>query len=96
MHTATEVLAQQAPVIPNPSPGVPRELQDFGNTVVAALKWLLLVSGVGGLLACSIMIAIGRRNRNQLAQQGIFDAGFVLIGLALGSMAATLVGIFAI
>lgn len=99
LHATTDVvLAQMQPVPEPPDPGakVPAELAGFGSMVVGALKWLVMVSGVAGLLACSVMITIGRRNRNQLAQQGIFDSGFVLIGLALGSMAATLVGIFSI
>lgn len=64
--------------------------------VVSILKWLLVVSGVAGLLMCSLMIVVGRRNRNQIAQQGVFDLGYVFLGLAVGSIAATLVGIFAI
>lgn len=108
MHTALEVLAQAPPPpgppplpplyggIPNPPAGVPLQFRGFGDLVVSALKWGLIVCGVAGLLACSIMIVIGRRDRNRLAQQGIFDTVYVLLGLAIGSMAATLVGMFVI
>lgn len=96
MSTAAELVLTQNPLIPNPPPGVPQQFQGFGNMVVAALKWILIVAGVGGLLACAIMIVVGRRNRNQLAQQGIFDVGYVMLGLAIGSVAAVIVGMFAI
>lgn len=82
--------------IPNPPAAVPTQMQDFGSMVIGLLKWLLIVSGVGGFLACGIMITIGRRHRNQLAQQGVFDVGYVLLGLAVGSLAAVLVGLFTI
>lgn len=96
LSTAAEFVLAQAPTIPNPPPGVPKEFQGFGDMIVAALKWVLIVAGVAGLLACAIMIVIGRRNRNQLAQQGIFDVGYVMLGLAVGSVAAVVVGMFAI
>lgn len=91
---ADVVLAQ--PAIPNPPPSVPPQFEGFSNMLIAALKYILIVAGVGGLLGCAIMIAIGRRNRNQVAQQGIFDTLYVLLALFIGSVAAVLVGLFAI
>lgn len=100
MTSTAQWLAQTAPLpiapIPTPPPAVPMPMQNFGNMIVGTLKWILLVCGVGGFLACGIMITIGRRHRNQLAQQGVFDVGYVLLGLAVGSLAAVLVGLFTI
>lgn len=97
LPVAAEFVLAQAPppVVPFPPPAVPPEFREFGDMIIAALRWLLIVSGVGGFLYCGIQINLGRRNRNQLAQQGIFDTGYVVLGLAIGSMAAMLTGMFA-
>ncbi|MEK8106571.1 hypothetical protein NKG94_17435 [Micromonospora sp. M12] len=34
------------------------------------MKWILIVAGVGGLLVCGIMMAVGRRNRSAFAADG--------------------------
>lgn len=105
MHTAVQlVLAQPPPPpgpplvggIPNPAPAVPPVFRDQANLFIGILKWGVLALGVAGLLICAGMIVIGRRDRNRVAQQGLFDSIYVLLGLAMASMAATLVGMFAI
>lgn len=99
IHATTE-LVLTAPVtdppIPDPQPQVPAAFQNYADLAVGILKYFLIVGGVIGLLLCGIMIALGRRQRSQLSQQGLFDTGYVLLGLAVGSVAASVVGIFAI
>ena len=40
------------------------------------------------------MIAVGRRNRNALATEGVAGAAWVLLALAMASAASGLVGVF--
>ena len=80
--------------IPDPAPTAPPGLDELTNTLLAWLKWGVLVAGVGGLLICAGMIILGRRNRNQMATDGVLGSIWVLGGLALASAAATLVGVF--
>jgi hypothetical protein len=50
--------------------------------------------GVGGVLICALMIIVGRRNRNQMATEGVFSLAWVFGGLSLVAVAASLVGAF--
>ncbi|MCU1650987.1 MAG: hypothetical protein JWQ60_2136 [Pseudonocardia sp.] len=81
-----------AAAIPNPGPVAPPGLADITNTLLGWLKWGLLVAGVGGILICAGMIILGRRNRNQMATDGVLGSVWVLGGLALASAAGVLVG----
>lgn len=82
--------------VPNPSPQAPPGLEAISNKLVSWVKWGVLVGGVVGLLICAGQIVIGRRNRNQLAMDGIAGSAWVMGGLALASVAAGLVGVFAL
>ena len=53
-----------------------------------------LVGGVAGVLICALMIIVGRRNRNQMATEGVFSLAWVFGGLSLVAVAASLVGAF--
>jgi type II secretory pathway component PulF len=77
-----------------PQPEAPPGLDQLTDTLLAWLKWGVLVAGIGGLLICAGMIILGRRNRNQMATDGVLGSLWVLGGLALASAAATLVGVF--
>lgn len=78
--------------VPNPAPLAPDGLGDFGNMFLGWMKWVLMIGGVAGLLACGIMMAVGRRNRSSLAADGAAGIPWVLGGLTLGSMGAIVVG----
>jgi len=88
--TAT-VLA--APPVPTPTPVAPPGLEEVGDTVIAWLKWILVVCGVGGLVVCGIMMTIGRRNRSAMAADGASGIPWVLGGLTCGVVAAAIVKI---
>jgi hypothetical protein len=60
--------------------------------LIGWLKWGVLAAGVVGLLICAMMIVLGRRNRNQMAFEGLIGGAWVLGGLLIASVAATLVG----
>ena len=56
------------------------------------MKWILILCGVAGLLACGIMMTVGRRNRSSFAADGAAGIPWVLGGLTLGAIAAVIVG----
>ncbi|GIJ12218.1 hypothetical protein Van01_54320 [Micromonospora andamanensis] len=80
------------PAIPNPAPVAPDGLGELGNLFIGWMKWILIVGGVGGLLACGIMMTVGRRNRSSFAADGAAGIPWVLGGLTLGAVAALIVG----
>ncbi|GGM24045.1 hypothetical protein ACFFX1_10215 [Dactylosporangium sucinum] len=77
---------------PTPAPAAPPGLDTVGNMFIGWLKWILVVCGVGGLLACGIMMTVGRRNRSAFAADGAAGIPWVLGGLTLGAVAAVIVG----
>lgn len=78
---------------PNPGPGpLPGQLGAFGSTIVGWLKTIAIIAGVIMLVVSGIMVIVGRRNRNQFAQDGLVGSIWVIGGLALVGTAATLVG----
>lgn len=89
-----EMLVLVAAVVPNPPPSLPPGLDFFSDTIIGWLKGGLAAAGVVGLLICSLMVILGRRNRNQMATEGVLSAVWVAGGLVLGSSAALLVAIF--
>jgi hypothetical protein len=62
--------AGQAANVPNPAPQAPPGLAGPVNTLLGWWKWGALVAGVFGLIGCGAMMAIGRRNRSNLAADG--------------------------
>ncbi|HUK70776.1 MAG TPA: hypothetical protein VLW50_18790, partial [Streptosporangiaceae bacterium] len=56
--------------VPNPAPQAPPGLAGPVNTLLGWWKWGALVAGVFGLIGCGAMMAIGRRNRSNLAADG--------------------------
>lgn len=77
---------------PTPPPTPPPGLDALGNTFIGWMKWTLIICGVAGLLACGIMMAVGRRNRSSFAADGAAGIPWVLGGLTLGAIAAVIVG----
>jgi hypothetical protein len=80
------------PVLPpTPPPIAPPGLGELGNTIIGWLKWILVISGVAGLMWCGIMMTIGRRNRSAMAADGASGIPWVLGGLTCGLVAAAVV-----
>ena len=80
--------------VPNPPPEPPPGLANFGNQIIAWLKWGVLIGGMVGMLICSGMIILGRRNRSSVAQDGLVGSVWVIGGLAMASVASVIVGTF--
>ncbi|CAL9677689.1 hypothetical protein SUDANB95_08016 (plasmid) [Actinosynnema sp. ALI-1.44] len=88
-----DFLAQDPPLIPDPAPAAPPgKLADATNTLLAWMKWGGLVGAVGALIAAGIMMAVGRRNRNNMAIEGAISLPWVIGGLAMILGSASLVG----
>ncbi len=85
--TALDALAA-----PTPPPAAPPGLEATGNLFISWMKWGLVVAGVGGMLYCGIMMAVGRRNRSAFAADGAAGIPWVLAGLTCGAVAAVVVG----
>ncbi len=85
-------LAGQFLAAPTPPPAAPPGLSTLGDTFIGWMKWVLILCGVGGLLACGIMMTVGRRNRSAFAADGAAGIPWVLGGLTLGAVAAVIVG----
>jgi hypothetical protein len=83
----------QPPLVPDPPPAAPPgKLSAATNTLLGWMKWGGLVGAVGALIAAGIMMAIGRRNRNNMAIEGAVSLPWVVGGLALILGSASLVG----
>jgi len=80
--------------VPDPPAQAPPGLTAPVNTILGWGKWGVLVSGVAGLLICSGKMTIGHRNRATFAADGATGIPWVLAGLSLAAVAATIVGVF--
>ena len=88
------VLHTLAVAVPNPPAELPPGFDRFSNTIIGWLKGIAIVGGVGGLLICALMVIFGRRNRNQMATEGVMNTLWVAGGVALASSSSLLVGVF--
>jgi hypothetical protein len=80
--------------VPNPAPVAPPGLANRVGTLLAWWKWGSLIAGVFGLIACGAMMAIGRRNRSNLAADGAAGIPWVLAGLTLIALSSGIVAVF--
>jgi hypothetical protein len=92
VHTTAQHLLAAPLAPPDPAPTAIPGMGPVADQFLGWLKWILVVGGVGGLLICGIMMAVGRRNRSAFAADGAAGIPWVLGGLALGAVAATIVG----
>jgi hypothetical protein len=80
--------------VPNPAPKAPPGLSRTVSTLLGWWKWGGLIAGVFGLIGCGAMMAIGRRNRSNLAADGASGIPWVLAGLTLIALSSGIVGVF--
>lgn len=93
-HVAVQHLPGVAAGVPDPAPVAPPGLSGRVSTLLAWWKWGALVAGVFGLIGCGAMMAIGRRNRSNLAADGATGIPWVLAGLTLIALVSGIVGVF--
>lgn len=93
---ALERLAAMITVLaepPNPAPVAPPGLEAVANTFLGWGKWVVLVGGVLGMFICAGMMILGRRNRSATAVDGASGIPWVLGGLTLAALGASIVGV---
>ncbi len=78
------MLALQVPDAPATAPP---GFVDVALTILGWIKWVGIIAGVAGIIVIAIMMMFGRRNRSQLAADGLsalpwIVGGFILIGLS--------------
>ena len=79
--------------VPNPAPVPVPGLAPVADMFLGWGKWTLLVGGVLGMFICGGMMILGRRNRSSTAVDGATGIPWVLGGLTLGTIGATIVGV---
>lgn len=78
--------------IPNPTPSEVPGLGPAAVKFIAWAKWIVRGAGVMGVLWCGGMMILGRRNRSATAVDGAIGLPWVLGGVSVAAVAATLVG----
>jgi hypothetical protein len=97
-HFTAGLLTYLAAPTPNPGAGLDPAPQPIPGLETAASmflswgKWSLIVGGVLGMFICGGMMILGRRSRSSTAVDGATGIPWVLGGLTLGAIAATVVG----
>ncbi|MFI5845600.1 hypothetical protein ACIA8K_38440 [Catenuloplanes sp. NPDC051500] len=81
------------PLVPDPTPVPIPGLAPVAETFLAWGKWVLVVAGVLGMFICGGMMILGRRNRSATAVDGAAGIPWVLGGLTLAAVGATIVGV---
>lgn len=82
------------PSAPDPKPAAPPGFSEKVDLFLSWLRWGGLAAGVGGLIACGIMMIVGQRNRHALSADGAAGVPWVLAGVSLVVTASTLVSAF--
>ena len=73
----------------NPEASPPPGLEVFATNVLSWLKWIAAACAVGGIIWIAIQMMVGRRNRSQMAADGLSGLPWVVGGLILVAIAAT-------
>ncbi|GIF74182.1 MULTISPECIES: hypothetical protein [Asanoa] len=76
---------------PNPAPAEIPGLGPVADMFLGWGKWALLVGGVLGMFICGGMMILGRRNRSATAVDGATGIPWVLGGLTIAAIGATVV-----
>ncbi|GAB7044000.1 MULTISPECIES: hypothetical protein [Catenuloplanes] len=91
--TALAVAPVPTPLVPDPTPVPIPGLAPVAETFLAWGKWVLVVAGVLGMFICGGMMILGQRNRSATAVDGAAGIPWVLGGLTLAAVGATVVGV---
>ena len=83
----SSIVREPIPVDSEPIPG----LEGTASMFLGWMKWIGIIAGIGGLAACGIMMAVGRRNRSAFAADGASGIPWVLAGLSLIAFAPAVV-----
>ncbi|WP_256220687.1 hypothetical protein [Streptomyces sp. CC53] len=97
MHAVSDVVAL-APMAPTPQPtgwdappASPPGMETILPEWVGWAKYVAIGAGILGLIACGVMMMVGRRNRSHLSAEGASGLLWVLGGLSVVTLAAGVV-----
>ncbi|WP_234312802.1 hypothetical protein [Streptomyces sp. NRRL F-5065] len=95
MHALSDVVAI-APMAPgdpgwDAPPASPPGMETILPEWVGWAKYVAIGAGILGLIACGIMMMVGRRNRSHLSAEGASGLLWVLGGLSVVTLAAGVV-----
>jgi hypothetical protein len=82
------------PSVPDSPPIEPPGLGSDVQMLIGWGKWGLLVCGMVGMGWCAGQMILGRRNRSSMAADGATGIPWVLGGLSLAGVSASIVGQF--
>ena len=74
-----DLLAQVPDVPAQEIPG----LGPVATRILGWVKWISIIAGVAGIIVIAIMMMIGRRNRSQMAADGLSALPWIVGGLIL-------------
>ncbi|WP_234327492.1 hypothetical protein [Streptomyces sp. NRRL WC-3742] len=80
-----------APLFENPPPKAPPGMEGTFTDWVSWAKYVGMVCGILGLIACGIMMTIGRRNRAHLSAEGASGLVWVIAGISAITLSVSVV-----
>lgn len=84
--------APTAAELPDGDPTAPSGLADAAGQLIGIGKWVGLVLGIGGIIACGMMMAIGRRNNSRMSADGASGLMWVVAGVSVILLSVPIVG----
>lgn len=78
-------------IVLDPDPVAPPGLGDFATDFLAWVRWGALIAGVVGLIFCAVQMMAGRRNRSAMAVDGAAGIPWVVAGLSIVAISASVV-----
>lgn len=94
MESLLGLLAQPIE-LPDPPPAAPPgKLGDAVSTMLSWMKWGGFVLAIAAGMAAGIAMAIGRRNRNNMAIDAAMSVPWIIAGIAFVSGSTSLVAFF--
>lgn len=77
--------------IPNPPPQAPPGMEKTFSDWLSWGKYIGMFAGAIGLIACGVMMSIGRRNRSHLAAEGAGGVVWVIAGVSTVTLSVSVV-----
>ena len=91
MHHVLGLMAYLPSQLSPVSPQAPAGVESTITPLMGWGMWIALLAGFGGLVVSGIMMAVGRRNRSQMAADGAIGLPWVIGGLSVCAIAVPLV-----
>ncbi|MFF4709592.1 hypothetical protein [Streptomyces sp. NPDC001297] len=77
--------------LPNPGPAAPPGMGGTFSDWISWAKYIGMFAGVMGLIACGVMMMVGRRNRSHLAAEGASGLVWVIAGASIVTLSVSMV-----